>query len=331
MIWNAKARKNSTSHWDKLADEKSKKDFTQRTWGSLASISLNHNYLVTNDRNYYWIDYLKDKYFPNGEAGDVLALGCGEGAIERLFKERGFQYKSLTGVDISEKCMQAAQQRGEAVALAPRITYTVQDLNHYTPAPASFDFIFFFHSLHHVRELERLLAACARALRPGGLLLVNEFVGPARFQWTKKQLALANALFAILPEPLRYDLSAHRVKNEIKPMPVEEMIKIDETEAVRSADIEKVLKGTFTVIDEKNWGGTLNNLIFTDTAGNYDLKNPYHLAIVELLIHHENVLIENGVLPSDFKVYLARPKKTASQKPRTKLRARRKPRAADGR
>ena len=62
----------------------------------------------------------------------------------------------------------------------------------------------------------------------------------------------------------------------------------------------------FEIVEDKPWGGTLNLLVFGNIAGNFDPANPYHRSLVELLIHHENVLIDFGILPSDFKLLLAR-------------------------
>ena len=300
--------KQTRNHWDLLASEKSKRDFTLKSWGGIPKIAINHNYLTTNNPNYYWIDYVRDKYFENGYAGHTLSLGCGEGYIERLFKERGFTFASITGIDLSEKCIEAARDRAQRENISPSIKYLSMDLNKYKPQPQTYDFIFFFHSLHHVKSLESILQGCAEAIRPGGVLMVNEFVGPSRFQWTDQQLKAANVIFRMLPEELRYDLNQKEVKNEIKPMSIEEMISHDESEAVRSAEIDGILKRYFDILEEKNWGGTINNLIFADTAGNYDPNDKYHNAIVDLLIQHENVLIENCILPSDFKFYMAKPK-----------------------
>jgi hypothetical protein len=77
---------------------------------------------------------------------------------------------------------------------------------------------------------------------------------------------------------------------------------------VRSAEIEGLLKRYFNVVDEWNWGGTLNHLIFQDIAGNFDADNPYHRSIVELLIHAENLFVAERILPSDFRVFVARPR-----------------------
>ncbi len=296
------------NHWDKLASDETKRDFTRKSWGGLSQISRNHNFLITDDPDYYWIDYMRAKYFPDGHAGDTLSLGCGEGFIERLFKEHGFVFDSVTGVDLSEKCVEVAAQRAQEIELAPDINYIAANLNEYALPEQTYDFIFFFHSLHHVRALEQLLESCAKALKPGGVMMVNEFVGPSRFQWTDEQLRLANEIFRLLPEDLRYDLQNNNIKTEIKRFSVEEMIQHDESEAVRSAEIESVLRKYFNIVEEKNWGGTLNNLILENTAGDYDPVNPYHNAIADLLVHHENYLIKNNLIPSDFKFFIAKPK-----------------------
>ena len=68
------------------------------------------------------------------------------------------------------------------------------------------------------------------------------------------------------------------------------------------------MHGHFDVFEAWNWGGTLNHLVFQDIAGNFDAENPYHRGIIELLVYHENVLIRDRILPSDFKVFLARPR-----------------------
>jgi hypothetical protein len=109
---------------------------------------------------------------------------------------------------------------------------------------------------------------------------------------------------------LRVDLLAgdSRLKTKSVTPTVAEMIAGDPSEAVRSADIERVLKHSFEIIEEKNWGGTLTYLIFENIAGNFNPNNPLHECIIELLIHHENTLIQHKVLPSDFKVYMARPR-----------------------
>jgi SAM-dependent methyltransferase len=265
--------------------------------------------LITGNRELYWVDWMRQRFFPRGDAGDTLSLGCGAGHLDRIFKRCGFTFRSFTGIDISDVAVAQARALADEIGLAANTRYLAADLNHFELPPRSFDFIFFFQSLHHVEALEHVLGQCQRALRPPGLLLVNEFVGPSRFQWTSQQLEMANALTAALPEELCHDLQRGGLKREIVRPTVRQMVAHDPSEAVRSSEIEPLVKTYFEIAGEWSWGGTLNHLVFQNIAANFDQANPCHRSIVELLIHHENALIRQGLLPSDFKVFIARLKR----------------------
>lgn len=294
------------SRWAGLASDAFVQDLERVSWSGIPQIHRNHDFLITGSRDLYWIDWLRDRYFPDGEAGDTLSLGCGAGHLDRILRQHGFRFRSFTGIDISAQAVDRARTLARDIQLAPTIYYSAADLNHLELPPNRYDFIYFFQSLHHIEALEHALAQCQRALRPSGLLLVNEFVGPSRFQWTDRQLELANAIIAVLPEELRRDLLNGATKATVERPTVRHMVKHDPSEAARSGEIETLVKAHFDVEGEWNWGGTLNHLVFQNIAGNFSQENAYHRSIIELLIHHENVLIREEFLPSDFKVFLAR-------------------------
>ena len=159
---------------------------------------------------------MRDRFFTGGGAGDTLSLGCGAGHLDRIFKERHYTFRSFAGIDISREAVERAQTLAEQIALAPSIRYTAADLNTIELPAESFDFIYFFQSLHHIEALERVLDSCSAALRTDGLLLVNEFVGPSRFQWTSRQLEMATELTLALPEDLRRDLQRGGIKSRVE-------------------------------------------------------------------------------------------------------------------
>jgi SAM-dependent methyltransferase len=296
-----------TRQWDQLASDEFVQDLGRISWTGIPQVHLNHNFLVTGDRDAYWVDWLRERYFSDGLAGDALSLGCGAGHLDRIFKSRGYTFRSFTGIDVSPRAVARARTMADQVGLAPSIEYRAADLNSYELPTRRFDFIYFFMSLHHIEALEHVLQQCQRALRPRGLLLVNEFVGPSRFQWTERQLDMANTALASIPSALRRDLAKGGLKTTVERPTVEHMIRTDPSESVRSAEIERLVKDHFAVVGEWNWGGTLNHLVFQNIAGNFDPARADHRGIVERLIHHENTVIAAGLLPSDFKVFLARP------------------------
>ena len=52
----------------------------------------------------------------------------------------------------------------------------------------SYDLVLAEGALHHFTPLHAVYDKIFRALKEGGYLVINDFVGPTRFQWTDRQL-----------------------------------------------------------------------------------------------------------------------------------------------
>src|SRR5438309_1967825 len=152
------------SHWAQLASEAFVHDLDRISWSGIPQVHLNHNYLITGTRETYWVEWMRERFFAGGDAGDVLSMGCGAGHLDRIFKRCGFRFRSFTGIDISQEAIDRARALAEEINLAPEIRYLAADLNHCELPPQSFDFIYFFQSLHHIEALEHVLGQCQRAL-----------------------------------------------------------------------------------------------------------------------------------------------------------------------
>src|SRR5262245_59638508 len=100
---------------------------------------------------------------PGGGRGlRVLEVGCGPGVLaERLIRD-GVQ---LTALDVSEEQVAEARARG-----VPAITSNFLGFE----APP-FDGVLFTRSLHHIAPLEAGIAKIRVLVRPGGLVLADEF------------------------------------------------------------------------------------------------------------------------------------------------------------
>ncbi len=102
--------------------------------------------------------------------GRALDLGCGEGADAIWLASRGWQ---VTGVDISGVALGRAAAQAEAAGVAERITWQRRDLGKSFPE-GTFDLVSaqFLHSWGDLPR-ERILAAAAAAVAPGGILLIE--------------------------------------------------------------------------------------------------------------------------------------------------------------
>ena len=102
-----------------------------------------------------------------GDFGRVLDLGCGRGQLSLLLLELG-RARSVIGLDSDASKIEVARRAG------PEAEFRLADVRPSDVTPA--DTILLVDVLHYLplAEQDALLAAAARALAPGGRLLVRE-------------------------------------------------------------------------------------------------------------------------------------------------------------
>ena len=103
------------------------------------------------------------RVLPGGGKGlRVLEVGCGPGVLAARILREGMD---LTAIDVSEEQVAEARSRG-----VPAI---VSDFLAFEAAP--FDAVLFTRSLHHIAPLEAGIAKIRALVRPGGLVVADEF------------------------------------------------------------------------------------------------------------------------------------------------------------
>jgi cyclopropane fatty-acyl-phospholipid synthase-like methyltransferase len=128
----------------------------------------------------------------------VLDVGCGTGAPAcHLTKTYGAR---VTGITTSAIGVAAARARATAEGVAERLAFEERDGMDNGFADASFDRVWVLESSHLMRERDRLIAECARVLRPGGRLALCDIMlrRPMPFQEVRRlrePLALLRSVF----------------------------------------------------------------------------------------------------------------------------------------
>jgi SAM-dependent methyltransferase len=233
----------------------------------------------------------------------ALTLGCGDGLLERGLTQYGF-CRRHDAFDLAPGAIDKAR-RAAAEAGLSHVRYEVRDGNTVTLEAGSYDCVLAVHAVHHLEALEHVFGEVRAALRPGGLFVLDEFVGPTRFQWTDRQLEVVNGLLRALPPQLRRSCRDGRTpKPAVERPTLAEMRRIDPSEAARSAEILPLLPRYFEVLEVKGYGGTILHLLLHEIAGNF--YDPDAARLLDAICDIEDGLIAAGDLQSDFAVIIAR-------------------------
>ena len=298
--------------WGRQARERGENEEWQlRYWQSHPVTARHINRLITGDEGESWLAFAGRRFLPES-AGYGLSLGCGHGWTERDAIQLGI-CRSFDALDISEEALEVARREAREAGLHGRILYRQADLNTVELEPDVYDVVIASQVLHHVEALEHLLDQVAVALSPGGLFVVNEYIGPARFQWLDKTQMLMNRMLELLPEELRVNPVNGRIKETIERASAEEIARSDPSESIRSDEIVELLRARFEILYRADFGGTLLQFLLADIAANFRQDEPKDVALLDLMSLFEEVLIAERMIPSDFVVFIlkARPSRDA--------------------
>jgi 2-polyprenyl-6-hydroxyphenyl methylase / 3-demethylubiquinone-9 3-methyltransferase len=94
----------------------------------------------------------------------ILDVGCGGGILSEALAKSGAQ---VMGLDLSDMAIQVAKQHAQQQKL--EIDYRYESVEQIAREHAgSFDVVTCMEMLEHVPEPRKIMAACARVLKPGG-------------------------------------------------------------------------------------------------------------------------------------------------------------------
>ena len=284
------------AHWGRVDD-------TVRSFWQSPVVTAEINRRITGDRSVTPLEHFRRRYCPRPR-GLGLSLGSGDGRLEIAAVELGV-CERIVGVDISPERVRRARERVPE-HLRSRVTFVVENLETYRPRE-TFDVIFAKAVLHHIEDLEGWCSAFNTLLGPEGLLYVDDFIGPSRFQWTDSQLYVINRLLDALPQRLRRDL----VLADGTPRPsagrpdIEAFVAADPSEAIRSHDIGFVLERQLEPLELRDYGGALYHQFFNRLMGNF-ADEP---ALVRMIMEFDFLLTDVGGLDPNYLWGVYRPRR----------------------
>ncbi|MEI6514928.1 MAG: class I SAM-dependent methyltransferase [bacterium] len=280
----------------------------------------------------YWTveKYLRDRI----PFEKCLSICCGFGRVERTLAKLNVA-THIVGTDIAPKAIEQAREKAAAEQIE-NIDYYVGDLNTDVLPENEYDLIWANGGLHHIARLDLVVPKLKQALRPNGMLIANEYVGPKYQQLPPRQQEIANAVKHLLPRELRDNTNYYRLGKlreyqqgrslrariagrlvryceqlteyavparfgQIWQMSsVENFLAYDPSESVGADRVIPELKKNFPRVEVKNYKGSIVLYVLDRFFyENFDVRNDSHRRLLETLFTIEDTFIESGELQSD--------------------------------
>jgi SAM-dependent methyltransferase len=256
------------------------------------------NQKVSGDEAVDHVDYFQSRFL-SGKAGLVaFSPGCGCGGNEIRWAGTG-AFRHIDACDLSAPRITAARRAAGKAGLGGILSFQAGDMQSAAVA-GPYDLVITEGALHHLYPMRSSLEKIRDLLAPGGMLVINEFVGPSRFQWTRRQLQAANALLGEIPDAYKRRWEDGRVKKWIDAPGRLRMKLADPSEAAESSLIIPLLKEMFLPLEIKDKGGTLACLVFHGIAHHYLQADEISLGVLRACFAREDLLLQRGEIASDY-------------------------------
>lgn len=285
----------SASKWNKY--ECSQSDF----W-VIPQVKTRWNEKCSGNPEVEYEDYVVKKYL-NGKTGlRLLSVGCGNSSHEQTFSKHAcFDY--VEGIDISEK--QIIKARACAIEdNCPNVTYRLFDFESGTLPVNSYDVVLFHSSIHHFKNIDYILKEkTLPILKPGGLIVMFDYTGPNKLQWTPDQLQAANQLLQKIPHQRRTWFNSSFTKKRVYRPGLWRMWASDPSEASDSEFILNHLHQNLETLEEKKLGGNLIHPLLKGIAHHFSDGEEDTVALLDILFEADDAFVAEHNSDFTFGVY----------------------------
>ncbi|MDA8908821.1 class I SAM-dependent methyltransferase [bacterium] len=218
-----------------------------------------------------------------------LALVCGDMEAERGFFESlpNIRFSTVDGYDLSPESIKRYQPKG--CEFRPHI----MDANDIALEPNQFDLIVGCHGIHHIYNLGGMFYQTHKAIKPEGLFVLHEWVGPPYLQIPLRNHIIASfLLFVLFPSRRVRTTHMNRVKGvwlQSRPQA------FDPSEACNANELMPQLLKYFKPIRIVKYGA-LAYPMFEGIGHNIDEERPLNKLRIRIVFYIEQILIRLRII-----------------------------------
>jgi ubiquinone/menaquinone biosynthesis C-methylase UbiE len=277
--------------------------FISSYFWNIPKVQKRWNTLISGDENKNYIDYIVKDLLKDKKDLKLLSIGSGISNREIELAENSNLFKEVVCVDIADNLLKIGAESATKKGLT-NIKFITQNIYEFDFKESEYDIVFFKSSLHHFDQIENFLTTKIRTtLKEDGLLIINEFVGATRHQFSKNQITEINKAIQLIPKKYRVRFKSKLHKNKYRGVGVLRMIMADPSECVDSSSIMPSIHKNYSTIKEKPYGGNLLLSALRDISHHFYNLNDEKEAILENLFLLEDEYLKNNASDYVFGVY----------------------------
>lgn len=263
----------------------------------IPAVKKRWNKLITGSEEVIYEEYLTENYFREKKMLKVLALGTGVCSHELKLAELNPHWE-IHCYDFSDELLKTAKRTADDKKLN-NIFFFAENILTNNFDQNDYDLVFFHASLHHFDKISEFLDKIViKNLKSEGYLVINEYVGKNRLQYSDLQLEYINKAIDVIPKKYRKIFKTEIYKNHYSGSGLLRMIIADPSECADSESILPSIHKKFNVLEEKSFGNNILQSALKDIAHHFVEMDEEKSEILAKVFHLEDQLLK--IHPSDF-------------------------------
>lgn len=256
-------------------------------------------------------------------AKNMLAIGSGLAGVEEWYVICGF-VENCVAYESSQVAVDKANERIKQNNRSDKIQVICGDVLDANIPEESYDVVFVQAAIHHFFEIEEMYKFMHRVLKPDGLLIFDEYVGPDHLLFDDFTLDLMDEIDSCLSEKYKFDSPHNEFRNGVRRPTLQQMLEMDPSEGVHASDILPLTYQYFDIVERLDYGGTILRPFFTGILNNFDFDKEGDKTIIRLIVLLEKILTRHSIIQHSNTRIVAKKR----QNPRKPLTSKQKERIA---
>jgi len=271
-------------------------------WWIIPSVRKRWNQLITGDENKTY-EQLLSKHFQASKPFHLISIGSGVCSHE-LTLARLNKHWEITCIDISDKLLNKASETAKKEGLT-NIQFIVGDIYQQKIESKKYHAVMFHASLHHFNHISEFIPTyITPLLHKKGHLIINEFVGENRLQYTHNQIKAINNSLKLIPRDKRKIYKTPFYKKRYYGSGIWRMKIADPSECIDSVNIMPTIHANFDTIIEKPYGGNILMSALKDISHHFIDESEENISILKNIFKKEDEYLKEYESDFVFGVYL---------------------------
>jgi SAM-dependent methyltransferase len=232
--------------------------------------------------------YLQANY-PNRVFENALSIGCGSAHKEMQMVLDGIVGK-FDLYELSGNVIKAGESTADNMGIRDKIQFYKEDIfsTDTSASEGQYDLVHWDNALHHMFSVKDAIRLSRRMLKPGGVLVIDDYVGPSYMQVSEEVYKFADSVRSLLEEKYLKNNTADKDKFPLLPksprIPVQAFLDTDPSEMADAGNILPEIYQQCTGARVIKTGGVLYFLGLRPLFGNFDENNERDVARLKSLL-----------------------------------------------